>query len=616
MERQALNRNSPYRLFKGPGDIRPRAAFQVAVKLALVVLPLVPVFALAVLICAHAVNVPFWDEWDLVVTMYMKSADGSLSIQDLFAQHNESRKVFPRLLFVLLSHVPLLDHRLMLVLGFGLACVFSGCVYRLARVTLDPKPPTIAALMLLTNLIIFHPNQQELWLWGTGFIAHIPNVCLAAGLVLAYSRLSGGSRTVGCILLNVLSTFSFANGMIGWFLLGIALYATTWKGHPRSGVWGTIYTACMALSLGLYFWDYSRPPYHPALSEAISNPRGAVEYVLAFLGHPLAYGFTAQLQAAMCVGGVLLVMAAVVLLCLASRSASREQRILALPWVLLGMYTVVSAVVTMAGRVGFGIEQALSARYVMFGIYLPIALLFLLLLLAVGTGEGSLKSMVRVIFVVFCGTIFVLLLHAYRPGVMNMEDKGKSRLRSRIALALMDVLPVQTEKDLKLISRTPEILHERAHFLSTGGYLDIPILKGSDFGPEGKTHDTGNFSVGKVDSVETPSRGLLTLEGWARLPDRGSPPDALVFSYQNRDGTEQPFDYTTKPFETPTMEESTGHARRSEAPRGAAPWKYALPMTMLPSSATAIGVWAYDAGTGRLYRLGPTISVSTSEGKN
>lgn len=55
-----------------------------------------PFLVLAVMIAVFAVNVPFLDQWELV-ELFRKYHEGQLGFADFFAQHNEHRLLFPRL---------------------------------------------------------------------------------------------------------------------------------------------------------------------------------------------------------------------------------------------------------------------------------------------------------------------------------------------------------------------------------------------------------------------------------------------------------------------------------------------------------------------------------------
>ena len=73
--------------------------------IALLLISLLP-FVLAVVgTVRHWVPLPYWDEWrtpGLLLTSYAK---GTLSFSDFFLQHNESRKIFPCLLYITLAKI-------------------------------------------------------------------------------------------------------------------------------------------------------------------------------------------------------------------------------------------------------------------------------------------------------------------------------------------------------------------------------------------------------------------------------------------------------------------------------------------------------------------------------
>src|SRR5262245_50679210 len=96
---------------------------------------LLPAGLLAWTILAYGVNVPFWDQW-VVGGLVVQAFDGTLSLRDLVAQQNESRLVFPRLLFLGLAYLTGYDVRYEMWGSFCLACLVVYNVYRLGQLTL------------------------------------------------------------------------------------------------------------------------------------------------------------------------------------------------------------------------------------------------------------------------------------------------------------------------------------------------------------------------------------------------------------------------------------------------------------------------------------------------
>ena len=58
-----------------------------------------PPLLIGLLIFRNGVDTPFWDEWDGTAPLFEKMAAGTLGFADFFAQHNQHRILFPRLIF-------------------------------------------------------------------------------------------------------------------------------------------------------------------------------------------------------------------------------------------------------------------------------------------------------------------------------------------------------------------------------------------------------------------------------------------------------------------------------------------------------------------------------------
>ena len=98
-------------------------------------LVILPAVVMGILIMTYSVNIPYWDQWNLMPQLFIKVSQNSLSWQDLIAQHNESRKLFPRLIFLGLAYLTNWDVRYEMLAIFLLACLISLNIYRLNRLT-------------------------------------------------------------------------------------------------------------------------------------------------------------------------------------------------------------------------------------------------------------------------------------------------------------------------------------------------------------------------------------------------------------------------------------------------------------------------------------------------
>ena len=98
---------------------------------------LAPPLLIGLLIFRDGVDVPVMDEWDGTAPLFEKMADGSLGFGDFFAQHNEHRIFFPRLIFFTLGRLTHWNIRaeLWVIWFLALVCLFS--IWQLARRSLD-----------------------------------------------------------------------------------------------------------------------------------------------------------------------------------------------------------------------------------------------------------------------------------------------------------------------------------------------------------------------------------------------------------------------------------------------------------------------------------------------
>ena len=96
---------------------------------------LAPPLLIGLLVFKNGVDFPVLDEWDGTAPLFEKMADGTLGVADFFAQHNEHRIFFPRLIFFTLGRLTHWNIRaeLWVIWFLALVCLFS--IWQLARRT-------------------------------------------------------------------------------------------------------------------------------------------------------------------------------------------------------------------------------------------------------------------------------------------------------------------------------------------------------------------------------------------------------------------------------------------------------------------------------------------------
>lgn len=161
------------------------------------------------------------------------------------------------------------------------------------------------------------------------------------------------------VLCGVLSLGTMANGVIALPLLALFSFVLRrpWKQSA-------FITVLAVLGLWAYFLDYTPPGGHGSLTQALQgNPKGLLEYMLAYLGGPFYY-FLGKGEISLMLAqaaAILLVFCSAWLSISALRTPHRSSLRLAMLFFIL--YIGGTAVATAGGRLIFGIEQGLTSRY-------------------------------------------------------------------------------------------------------------------------------------------------------------------------------------------------------------------------------------------------------------
>ncbi len=547
------------------------------------------------LILRYGVDVPYWDQWD-IAPFFERLARGSLSASDLFAQFNEYRQFFPNLLFVALGRLTGWNVRVEMLASLLLACLVAFNVRRLGALTSDGRDGR-GLLFLPASLLIFSAVQYENWLFGVQVVYFVPVACVTAGLLAAYSeRLGMRASLLACACLSVVATFSSANGVVCWLVLPVALLAARPGARAAARWWLPLWGACLVLCLAVYAHGYSSPATHPATMEVLARPFDALVYLLALAGGPLALG-PRPLGLAVAVGACALgfyALACVYLLRF-RRDAALVRR--AGAWAALGAYSIVTALMVTAGRLGFGVAQSLSSRYTTYTLYLLVALVYLLPCVAGHAARGGRRAgreglLRRLGAAAVVGLVLVHVVAFVLVVRHGAEPTRRARLRAKACLLFIEAAP-EERCLIEGLYPNATALRERAVSLDRLGYLRPPLVRGGrmrELAAAGGrcSDDYGSFNVA------TGGEGFGAA-GMARLPRRGGEPaDAVVLAYGLGGDDQTAFALVTV---------GGGHGANAAA-HGGGGWAEAFPSARLPAGAQGrLTVWAFDAEAGKAYRL-------------
>jgi hypothetical protein len=517
-----------------------------------------PAIALGLLLYLYGVDVPFWDQWS-VLGLAEAFHLHILTFGQLFAQYNEHRLFFPRMLLLGIDALAHGNVKYELAALWLLAAIVLVNVYRLARLTLQGTAVRLLMGTFLASLLIFSPIQYQNWLWGMQVDMLLPMACLSTALVFLYSNCGPWLKLAVAAALATVAGYSYLNGLSCWVLL-IPAVLQQFKSKPTKLRAASIWIALAVVNLVAYFHDYRFLGSRPELSDLLAHSEPVIISFLGFLGAPLSFGTGInEERLAHFIGAAIVLLAA--LAGLRFIDSRRRPGILwrCLPWLTIGAYALVTAVTVTLGRATSSPQRLLESRYTSFSVYLFVALIFLWPILfappdapPLGWKRWSIEGSVALILLL---QFFISLY-----GIGQMKEMRTDRLESKACLAFFNLIddPCQTQR---LDFFHPPLLQSP----------DLRLLAGSV--------DPSSKQYGVFESLTNAGAGFYRASGTGVA-------DAIVLSYVGADGAPVAFSMVDWMKASP-----------SNNPAGWEKW------FELPPGADRIQAWAYDALAGRAFLL-------------
>ncbi|HEY3602578.1 MAG TPA: hypothetical protein VGK72_11530 [Chthoniobacterales bacterium] len=572
---------------------------------ALALLAILPAIQMWHWVSSSWVPLPYWDEWHTPGSQFESWKRGTLTLAEMFSQHNESRLFFSRLLYFALEQFGGWDVRKELRVVFLGVCALAFLLLHLLRRTPGATPISTLAGWILMTFICFAPVQVENFLYGIEIETFFPGFALLAAAAVNLSRFSFRAKALINTVLAFVATYTFANGMLVWALAWPLPSPNEREPKRRYFLWLAFYFAIGAISVGSYFIGYHRPAYHPPFVSIRQRFFDLIHYIILWSGNYFASDMAGPFVLGICALVPFFVAAGYALWTSWRRGDWRTFY----PWLLLGAFAGGTVTVTALGRLGFGVEQALDNRYVAFSRYFYIALFGLCFAICVARIRG-LRATPRAVLLTHAtwGIIFLALLWGHSFEKFAAVPAQHRKLRRHLLQALEWIEPIPDNPDLVLILPFPEVLRERALFLEKEGVLRLHFVHAPLATAVQRPPPLADGSDGVLEAAEFQPDGTLRVKGWAWLSEQKRRPDCVVIGCEDAAGNFKPLTVLGTGAKRLDLCD-----REYESEICRAGFDQRFKTTNLPADAVRLAGWVIDRKTQQAWALGSSLPLARPE---
>ncbi len=581
------------------------------------------------LVHEYVVNTPHYDDLTFLedwIKFKKGGADG-LTVGDLFSVHLEHRVTVPRLMALgahLLVRSDLRWHNIMTLV------LLLGVLWNLMVIWRRSTGETLRSSwfpLLLISSVLFCAVQWQTLLWPILFEIVVPIYAFTLMLRLWTSSMNPWTALPLSLLLAGICILSFGNGPIVLLLIPLCIVFQ----RPDLDV-GTrrklllAWLVCAAIGLALHFTDFHNAApvqfaygYDDKMTAAdtikafILSPKltamdkvmKAFDFTMAVLGGHLCRGLNmSNLVAAQWLGLFSVALFAAAVIWLFVRRQNRELLKNAAPWIMLGLYSIGTAVLIMLGRAARTISGtiAILPRYMTHSVPLTLALIALFWILG-----HRLTPRWRTRGGVMGGAFLLLMGVEWIYGAQRMELWQQARLQGKALLMFSNVFAPHGY--LGQVSGDGEYGAGVMKDLDDIGQSPVPLLKSrllSQFHVSSHTlfHRQGGF-----ETLNLTDKGGLEAHGFAEITGQRAA-DLILFTTKNSQGEDEIFGLESLerfPFDwnSATAKDNDWCSQPTVKADYYARWEGPVNLfqNKLPPAGAKISAWALDVEKNYVYAI-------------
>ena len=506
---------------------------------------LIPILVGVFCIQTYGVDVIHADQWDLAVTL-LQAKTSSLPPSEIFALHNEHRIVTSRIIALTLTRlfspwnvkVDMMIGYAFSVLGYGLvAALILKQSQLFKRAAVSSKNLHLGGLSLVaSSLLWFSPVQSENWLWGFQMPWFLVILCLVGAVFFLDVCLETATYWAffPAIAACVIASFSLAHGLFVWAACLPMFLKPGLKRRIRASL-GAVWLGSAMLTGLIYLTDYRRPEHHPSTHLVFERPDLAIDFFLNQIG-----GAFGKVELSTVVLGLLMIAAyAIGVICCFKGSKCLQAH--CLPWLSIGLFAIIFALITTAGRLGLGSDVALVSRYTTVSLLLPVCLINLSRIFLAAQKQLREYKLYTVGLLLLAGFLFSSFITGYEQGLAEVRALSYVRYRTKTCVELYDYLTPQFANDCMAahVYPNPALPSQFLRPLQQQQLIAAPPVWPSE------ARQDSDLDDGQIDMAEIlkmPNTDILRILGWAFsdgnpgmvLLGNGAKPEIFTFTEVRR----------------------------------------------------------------------------------
>ncbi|MBA2691199.1 MAG: hypothetical protein H0U65_01725 [Rubrobacter sp.] len=388
-------------------NVHPRLA-----SLAAVPLILAPVAFAFYFVRRFGVDVPLNDTWTMVV-LFESLADGSLAFDDLFAQHNEHRILFPRIAMLAIGAATAFDNVAILYAILGCMCATLAVLFFAFRRSVG------ASILFFVPVPFLVFSLGQFWNMVQAFQITLVFSQTFGVLSLYLLYLSGDGKErrfafPAAVASALVASFSAAPGLPVWpaGLILLLILPLAWREKRNLCV---AWSVSGLLAGAIYFIGFERPPEHTASRYMWEDPAMGAEFFLTMLGSSLFW----EQNVAFGAGVLLLFLTSVAMRFMLENGKFGESAF----WISLVPFSLATLAATTVARGGSGLGNALNEKYVTYSVLAVVGIYVMLVKAATHT-----RSPVSVFSLAAVAVILAVSLPlSYSRGMERGEETMERR---------------------------------------------------------------------------------------------------------------------------------------------------------------------------------------------